>query len=105
MMVLQDRFIIVDEGQLGLGVDQELVGHPGMVHVVDAAGQDGGQDLVGGEDLLQGRAAEEDVGGLGDISRVKVVVIRNILDINITMESSPETSKIKLISMVDRVDR
>ena len=84
MMVLQDRFIIVDQRQLGLGVDQELVGHPGMVHVVDAAGQDGGQDLVGREDFLQGGAAEEDVGGLGHVSRVEVVVIRNILDINVT---------------------
>ena len=93
-MVLQDRFIIVDQRQLSLGVDQELVGHPGMVHVVDAAGQDGGQDLVGREDFLQGGAAEEDVGGLGHISRVEVVVIRNILDINITIEVSPETSKI-----------
>ena len=83
-MVLQDRFIIVDQRQLGLGVDQELVGHPGMVHVVDAAGQDGGQDLVGREDFLQGGAAEEDVGGLGHVSRVEVVVIRNILDINVT---------------------
>ena len=96
-MVLQDRFIIVDQRQLWLGVDQELVGHPGMVHVVDAAGQDGGQDLVGGEDLLQGRAAEEDVGGLGDISRVKVVVIRNILDIKTiqyyTILSTPESGR------------
>ena len=93
-MVLQDRFIIVDQRQLRLGVDQELVGHPGMVHVVDAAGQDGGQDLVGREDFLQGGAAEEDVGGLGHVSRVEVVVIWNILDINITIEVSPETSKI-----------
>ena len=83
-MVLQDRLVIVDQSQLGLGVDQELVGHPGMVHVVDAAGQDGGQDLVGREDFLQGGAAEEDVGGLGHVSRVEVVVIRNILDINVT---------------------
>ena len=79
-MVLQDRFIIVDQRQLRLGVDQELVGHPGMVHVVDAAGQDGRQDLVGGEDFIQGGAAEEDVGGLGDISSVQVVVVGNILN-------------------------
>ena len=85
-MVLQDRFIIVDECQLGLGVDQELVGHAGMVHVVDAAGQDGRQDLVGGEDFIQSGAAEEDVGRLGDISRVEVVVIRNILDMNNTIQ-------------------
>ena len=85
-MVLQDRFIIVDECQLGLGVDQELVGHSGMVHVVDAAGQDGRQDLVGGEDFIQSGAAEEDVGRLGDISRVEVVVIRNILDMNNTIQ-------------------
>ena len=104
MMVLQDRLVIVDQSQLGLGVDQELVGHPGMVHVVDAAGQDGRQDLVGGEDLLQGGAAQQDVGGLGHVSSVQVVVIRNILDIDIIQSvlSCPETSKIKSISMVDK---
>ena len=82
MVILKDRFIIVDECQLGLGVDQELVGHPGVVHVVDAAGQDGGQDLVRGEDFIQSGAAEEDVSGLGHISSVEMVVIRNILNIN-----------------------
>ena len=78
-MVLQDWLIIVDERQLRLSVDQELVGHAGMVHVVDAAGEDGGQDLEGSEDFLQGGAAEEDVGGLGHVRGVKVVVIWNIL--------------------------
>ena len=102
-MVLQDRFIIVDECQLGFGVDQELVGHTGMVHVVDAAGQDGRQDLVGREDFIQGGAAEEDVGGLGDIRRVEVVVIWNILDINNTKRYSPVLGlqRYTIISMVD----
>ena len=80
MVILKDRFIIVDECQLGLGVDQELVGHPGVVHVVDAAGEDGGHHLQGGEHLLQGGAAQQDVGGLGDISCVQVVVVGNILN-------------------------
>ena len=44
-MILQDWLIIVDDGQLGAGVDQILVGDPGVVHVVDAAGEDGGHHL------------------------------------------------------------
>ena len=52
MMVLQDRLIIVDDGQLGAGVDQVLVGDPGVVHVMDAAGQDGGHHLTNQEPVL-----------------------------------------------------
>ena len=79
MMVLQYRLIIVDDGQLRAGVDQVLVGHPGVVHVMDAAGQDGGHDLQRGEDLLQGGAAQQDVGALGHISSMQMVVVGNIL--------------------------
>ena len=81
VVVLQDRLVIVDEGQLGLGVDQELVGHPGVVHVVDAAGEDGAEDLQRGEHLLQRGAAQQDVGGLGHVRCVQVVVVGNILNI------------------------
>ena len=47
---------------------------------MDAAGQDGGHHLQGGEHLLQGGAAQQDVGGLGDVSCVQVVVVGNILN-------------------------
>ena len=75
-----------------------------MVHVVDAAGEDGAEDLQRGEHLLQRGAAQQDVGGLGHVSSVQVVVIRNILDSDIIQSvlSCPETSKIKSISMVDK---
>ena len=45
VMILQHRLVIVDQGQLGAGVDQVLVGHPGVVHIMDGAGQDGRQHL------------------------------------------------------------
>ena len=80
-MVLQDWLIIVDDGQLWAGVDQVLVGEARVVHVVDAAGEDGAEDLQRGEHLLQRGAAQQDVGGLGHIRRVQVVVVGNILNI------------------------
>ena len=52
-----------------------------MVHVVDAAGEDGAEDLQRGEHLLQGGAAQQDVGGLGHVRCMQVVVVGNILNI------------------------
>ena len=80
-MVLQDWLIIVDDGQLWAGVDQVLVGEARVVHVVDAAGEDGAEDLQRGEHLLQRGAAQQDVGGLGHVRCVEVVVVGNILNI------------------------
>ena len=52
-----------------------------MVHVVDAAGEDGAEDLQRGEHLLQRGAAQQDVGGLRHVRCVQVVVVGNILNI------------------------
>ena len=46
VVVLEDGLVIVDERQLGARVDQILVGHPRVVHVVDGAGQDRRQHLA-----------------------------------------------------------
>ena len=62
-------------------VDEVLVGQAGVVDVVDGAGQDGGHDLQRGEALGQGGAGQQQVGGLGHICCVKVVVVRDSLNI------------------------
>ena len=45
VVILQHGLIIVDQRQLGAGVDQVLVGHPRVVHIVYRAGQDRRQHL------------------------------------------------------------
>ena len=53
VMVLQDGLIIVHDGQLRAGVDEELVGEAGMIHVVNGSGEDGRHDLQRSEDALK----------------------------------------------------
>ena len=53
MMVLQDGLIIVHDGQLRAGVDEELVGQPGMVDVVDGGSKDCRHHLQWSEDTLK----------------------------------------------------
>ena len=81
MMVLQNRFVIVDESKFCLSVNKELVGDARVVNVVDAAGEYSREDLKGCEDLLQGSAAKEDVGRLGDVRGMEMIVIWNLLNI------------------------
>lgn len=45
VMVLQHRLVIVDQSELGAGVDQVLVSYPGVIHVMDRASQDSRQHL------------------------------------------------------------
>ena len=35
MVVLQDTFVVVHDGEIGRSVDEELVRHSGMVYIVD----------------------------------------------------------------------
>ena len=81
MMVLQNRFVIVNESKFCLSVNKELVGDARVVNVVDAAGEYSREDLKGCEDLLQGSAAKEDVGRLGDVRGMEMIVIWNLLNI------------------------
>ena len=62
-------------------VDEVLVGEARVVDIVHSAGEDGGHDLQRGEALGQGGAGQQQVGGLGHISCVKVVVVRHSLNI------------------------
>ena len=62
-------------------VDEVLVGEAGVVDIMHSAGEDGGHDLQRGEALGQGGAGQQQVGGLGHISCVKVVVVRHSLNI------------------------
>ena len=63
------------------GVDEVLVGEAGVVDIMHSAGEDGGHDLQRGEALGQGGAGQQQVGGLGHISCMKVVVVRDSLNI------------------------
>ena len=62
-------------------VDEVLVGEARVVDIVHSAGEDGGHDLQRGEALGQGGAGQQQVGGLGHICCVKVVVVRDSLNI------------------------
>ena len=62
-------------------VDKVLVGEAGVVNIMHSAGEDGGHDLQRGEALGQGGAGQQQVGGLGHICCVKVVVVRDSLNI------------------------
>ena len=41
VMVLQDAFVVVHDGEIGRSVDEELVGDSRMIHVVDGRREDG----------------------------------------------------------------
>ena len=62
-------------------VDEVLVGEARVVDIMHSAGEDGGHDLQRGEALGQGGAGQQQVGGLGHISCVKVVVVGHSLNI------------------------
>ena len=53
MVVLQDGLIIVHDGQLRAGVDEELVGEAGMVHVMNSRGKDCRHDFQWSKDTLK----------------------------------------------------
>lgn len=78
-MVLQDGLIVVNDGQIVTGIDEELVGKTRVVNIVYSATQNGSHDLQGGEALSKGVAGEEEVSGLGDVSSVEVVVVADRL--------------------------
>ena len=62
-------------------VDEVLVGHPRVVHIMYSACKDSSHGLQGGEDLHQGGGLHEDVGGLGHVSSMQVVVVGNTLQL------------------------
>ena len=51
-MILQDSFVVVEDGEAGLGLDVEVVGGAGVVEVVDDGGEEQGEDLEVGQPRL-----------------------------------------------------
>ena len=62
-------------------VDEVLVSEAQVVDIVHSAGEDGGHDLQRGEALGQGGAGQQQVGGLGHVCGVQVVVVWHSLNI------------------------
>ena len=60
------------------GVDEVLVGQPGVVHVVYGRGEQGGQLLQWREHGFQGRRAEQHAGGLHHVSGMGPVVVGHL---------------------------
>ena len=75
MVVLQDRLVIVDDGQVRGGLDMEVVGGPAVVVVVDDGGEEEGEDLQVGHPVLQSSLGDAAVSGLQDVTGVQVVVV------------------------------
>ena len=76
VVVLQDGFVVVEDGEVGGGLDMEVVGGAGVVVVVDDGGEEQGEDLKVGEPVLDAGLADEPVGGLQHVAGVQVVVVR-----------------------------
>lgn len=51
-MILEDGFVIVEEGKLWVGLYVETVGRPGVLHIVDSSGNQYRQYLKDGHPLL-----------------------------------------------------
>ena len=75
-MILQDRLVVVDDGQVWGGLDVEVVGGPGVVVVVDDGGEQQGEDLEVGHPVLQPGLGDDPVRGLQHVAGVQVVVVR-----------------------------
>ena len=52
VMVLQDSFVVVEDGEAGLGLDVEVVGGAGVVEVVNDGGEEESEDLEVGQPRL-----------------------------------------------------
>ena len=51
-MIFLDRSVVIEDGQLGAGLDMEVVGGAGVVEVVDDGGEEESKDLEVGEPVL-----------------------------------------------------
>ena len=76
VVILKDGFVVVEDGEVGLGLDVEVVGGAGVVVVVDDGGEEQGEDLEVGQPVLDAGLADEPVGGLQHVAGVQVVVVR-----------------------------
>ena len=70
MMILQDRLVVVDDGQVWGWLDVEVVGGPGVVVVVDDGGEEEGEDLQVRHPVLESSLGDGAVCGLQDVTGV-----------------------------------
>ena len=64
VMVFLDRSVVIEDGQLGAGLDMEVVGGAGVVVVVDDGGQEDAEYLQVGQPGLEPGLGDEPVSGL-----------------------------------------
>ena len=70
VVVLQDGLVVVEDGQVGGGLDVEVVGGPGVVVVVDDGGEEEGEDLQVRHPVLESSLGDGAVCGLQDVTGV-----------------------------------
>ena len=76
MMILQDRLVVVDDGQVWGWLDVEVVRCPGVVIAVDNGGQEETEYLQIWHPVLQPGLGDDPVRGLQHVAGVQVVVVR-----------------------------
>ena len=62
-------------------IDQILIGDTGMIHVVDGGGEEGREDLQRREHRLQVGGLKENMGWLGNVGCVTMIMVGNVFDI------------------------
>ena len=87
-MVLQHRVVVVQRGPRVARLDNERVGAPAVVDVVDGCGDDCREDLEVRERALESRVVEKDVRRVHDVSTVHVVVVPNVRESRIPARNS-----------------
>ena len=83
VVVLQDGLVVVEDGQVGGGLDVEVVGGPGVVVVVDDGGEEEGEDLQVGHPVLEPGLGDAAVSGLENVAGVQVVVVGSSMTENV----------------------
>ena len=62
-------------------IDQILIGDTGMIHVVDGGGEEGREHLQRREHRLQVGGLKENMGWLGNVGCVTMIMVGNVFDI------------------------
>ena len=74
-MVLEDGLVVVHYGEVGAGLDVEVVGGARVVVVVDDRGEEEGKDLNVSQPVFDSSLRYEPMRCLQDVSGVEVVVV------------------------------
>ena len=76
VMVLEDRPVIVDHGQVWCGLDVEVVGCPGVVQIMNNGWEEETEYLQVWHPVLEPGLGDDPVTALQHVSSVQVVVVR-----------------------------